>query len=73
MLLKFLKKYFKLSLLKDELRKIGVNFITAGGVGVFINHFVGTKFSVMFWTSFCVTLTGVIILMLGMIKSRGEM
>ena len=65
MLLKIIKKYFKLNLLAEEFRKIGVNFFTAGVVGVFINHFVGTEFSTMFWASFWVTFVGIVFLAVG--------
>lgn len=47
-MLKSFKEYIRTDSLQDECKKIGVNFITAGVVGVFINHFVGTKFSTMF-------------------------
>lgn len=60
-----LTKYFKFEILKEELRKIGVNFITAGIVGVFINHFVGATFSTMFWASFSIVTMGVIFLAVG--------
>ena len=40
MLLERLERSIDLKALKEDFRKIGINFITAGVVGVFINHYV---------------------------------
>jgi hypothetical protein len=48
MLLARMEKLIDLKGLKEDLRKIGTNFVTAGVVGVFINHYVGSNFSDMF-------------------------
>jgi hypothetical protein len=59
MLLERIEKWVDFKSLKEDFRKIGINFITAGIVGVFINHYAGSKLSAMFWVSFCVTCSGV--------------
>lgn len=68
MLLKILEKNIYFNALQDEFRRIGVNFVTAGIVGVFINHFVGSQLSTMFWTAFWITVTGITFLAVGLIK-----
>lgn len=67
---KYIKRHIDFFALKDEVKKIGVNFITAGVVGVFINHIVGSTFSAMFWTCGWVTFCGLVCLFLG--ASRRE-
>lgn len=66
--LKIIEKFFKLGALQEEFRKIGGNFITAGVVGVFINHFVGTKFSTMFWASIWINWWGLVLLFIGIMQ-----
>lgn len=58
-------KYFKLNFIQEELRKIGANFITTGIVGIFINHFVGTKLSTMFIAAFSIAVIGIFLLAFG--------
>jgi hypothetical protein len=72
MLLEHLEKRINLSFLREEFRKIGGNFITAGMVGIFINHYVGLKLSTMFWSAFWVSLSGAAFLTIGLIKIRGK-
>ena len=59
-----------LKALKEDFRKIGINFITAGVVGVFINHYVGMDFWTMSLTSASLTAIGVIPLYLGLRKNK---
>jgi hypothetical protein len=67
-----IEKHINLTSLREEIRKVGVNFITAGVVGVFIDHFVGTKFSSMFWASLWITFMGSICLFLGVVRRNKE-
>ncbi len=69
MLLERIKKHIDFSALKEESRKIGVNFITAGVVGVFIYHYVGTNPVTMIWASEIITMLGCILLYFGIKKS----
>jgi hypothetical protein len=72
MLLKRIESFFDLKSFKEDLRKLGINFITAGIVGVFINHYAGSKLSTMFWASLWVTCAGSIFLIIGLISLRGK-
>lgn len=40
MLLKRLEKHINFEALKEDLRKVGVNFVTAGAIGLFITRVV---------------------------------
>lgn len=71
MLIKLIRKFLNIKDLKEDFRKMGINFVTAGFVGVFINHFVGFKISAMLWTSLLMTLFGSILLLIGLI-TRGK-
>lgn len=71
-MLKQLEKYFDLLAFKEESRRLGVNFITAGVVGVFVNHFAGTSFSIMFWTSLWICFIGTLCLLLGLKKRKTQ-
>ena len=70
MLLKNFKEHIKLNELQEEFKKIGVNFITAGVVGVFINHYVGVNLSDMLWASISVTSIGIATLYFGLRKRK---
>lgn len=61
---KFLK-HLDIALLKEELRKIGVNLITGGVVGIFINHFVGSNLTVLLWSAILIAFWGLICLVIG--------
>jgi hypothetical protein len=63
MRLERLEKHVNLSSLKEEFRKIGGNFI---------NHYVGSKLSTMFWSAFWVTLIGIAFLTIGLIRVGGK-
>lgn len=71
-MLEFIKKQLDRSALKEELRRIGVNFFTAGVVGVFIYHYVGTDVVSMLWASGFITTLGLGFLYLG-IKKEGDL
>jgi undecaprenyl pyrophosphate phosphatase UppP len=58
--------------LKEDFRKIGVNFITAGIIGVFVNHIVGTKISTMLYTLVWICICGIILLFIGLHKGRNS-
>jgi hypothetical protein len=70
MLEKILQRYCDFHFLKEDFRKLGINFITAGIVGIFVNHMVGTKISVMLWASLWITITGMILLAIGLYKRK---
>ena len=70
MLLEQLERSIDLKALKEDFRKIGVNFITAGVVGVFINHYVGLDFWTMSLTSASLTIIGAIALYIGLRKNK---
>ncbi|MGB6976206.1 MAG: hypothetical protein WBE18_01950 [Gammaproteobacteria bacterium] len=65
MLLEYIKRHVDLNALKEELRKVGNNLVTAGIVGVFINHYVGSNLSTMFWSSVSITAIGMLALYFG--------
>ena len=65
-------RHFSFLSLKEEARKIGVNFITAGVVGVFVYHYVGSEPMSMFWASMSITAIGVTALYFGTRKWRGR-
>lgn len=68
MLSRCIKKYIRLSALQEECRKIGTNFITAGIVGIFINHYVGSNFSTMFWAAIWISGFGLVLLTAGLFR-----
>lgn len=70
MLLACLERSIYLKALKEDFRKIGINFITAGVVGVFINHYVGIDFWTMSLTSASLTTAGLIALYLGLRRNK---
>lgn len=70
MLLERLERSIDLKDLKEDFRKIEINFITAGVVGVFVNHYVGTNFWTMSLTSVSLTMIGAITLYLGLRKKK---
>lgn len=70
MLLERIERSIDLKALKEDFRKIGINFVTAGIVGVFINHYVGIDFWTMSLTSASLTVAGTISLYLGLRKNK---
>ncbi|MDQ8040095.1 MAG: hypothetical protein REH83_06785 [Rickettsiella sp.] len=70
MLLERLERSIDLKALKQDFRKIGINFITAGVIGVFINHYVGLDFSTMFWASLSITALGMLSLTIGLLRKN---
>ena len=67
-LIKWLKSDLNISLIKDDCRKLGVNFITAGVVGIFINHFVGDHLSTMVWAASSISIMGFSLTLFGVFK-----
>lgn len=72
MLLKRIEKHISLKALQEDFRKLGINFVTAGIIGVFVNHYVGTKLATMFWTAFWVTSAGLSFLTFGLFRCGGN-
>ena len=70
MSLERLERSIDLKALKEDFRKIGINFITAGVVGVFVNHYVGLDFWTMSLTSASLTIIGTIALYMGLRKNK---
>lgn len=70
-MLRRIKKSLDHAVLKDESRKIGVNLVTAGIVGVFIYHYVGTSPISMFWASAIINFLGVIAILIGS-RKKGD-
>lgn len=69
-MLQYIEKFIDINALKEDFRRIGVNCITAGIVGIFINNYVGTEFSHMFWASLSISLIGSVMVCIGILKRR---
>jgi hypothetical protein len=70
-MLKTLEKHLNIHLLKEDIRKLGVNFITAGTAGLFITHIVGLTFLLAI-TSLWVIFGGILLLVFGLYKQKGD-
>lgn len=55
---------------KEALRKLGINFITAGIIGVFINHIAGYDLHVMQSAAIFISIAGIICLALGLKRGK---
>lgn len=62
--LEYLEGYFDLKALKEELKRIGVTFITAGVAGIFLMHLLNPALAG--WLA----LLGVLFLFVGLTKQR---
>lgn len=69
-MLDYIGKLIDIKALREDIRKIGINFITAGIVGVFINYYVGLLFPTMLWASLSITILGILSLYLGLLKRQ---
>lgn len=69
-LLHYLDKLVDFGFFREALRKLGINFITAGVIGVFINHIAGYDLNIMQSAAVFISLAGVICLALGLFKTR---
>jgi len=72
MLIKCIRAFLDVKTLREDLRRLGVNFITAGLVGIFINHFVGTTLSIMFISSVFISFFGIMLMVLGLLKGKSS-
>lgn len=70
MLIQRIKNNIDVVGLKEDLRKMGINFITAGIAGVFINHLVGSELRNMLYASLLVTTFGVIAMYAGLRRRK---
>lgn len=70
MLLDYIKRRIDYLSLKDELKKIGVNLITAGVVGIFITHQIGTSTLASIGSCVVVFGLGIVYLYLGIKKEE---
>jgi hypothetical protein len=70
MLLKRIENRIDLNALREDIRKIGINLVTAGIAGVFINHLVGSELRSMMWASLSVTSFGLLAMCLGIMRRR---
>lgn len=68
-MLKFLQEYFDLLVFQDECRKIGVNIITAGFVGLFFSNTANLRFSLHF-SVLVVIATGMLMLFSGIFRRK---
>jgi Flp pilus assembly protein TadB len=66
----YLDKFIDIVKTKDALVKLGINFITAGLVGVFVNHIVGYDISTMMSTAVLIACFGLACLVLGLRRDR---
>lgn len=66
LLLEYCAKFFTDEKVKDVFVKLGMNFVTAGIVGVFINRIAGSEVTTMRLTAGFITYFGMILLMLGL-------
>ena len=67
MLLERIEKHISFEALKEDLRKIGINFVTAGTVGLFVTHIAGLTLLVV-GASIWVIITGLIASFLGLYR-----
>jgi len=51
-------KFICFKSLREDMRKLGVNFLTAGIVGVFINHIVGDNINIMKTAAYSISILG---------------
>lgn len=63
-ILKYIESFFDMIAFKEELRKIGATFISAGVVGIFLQHILSIGLAC--W----LTLSGVVILFFGLIRRK---
>ncbi len=70
MFLERIENFINLASLREEVKKIGADFVTADIVVVFINHFVGSKFSSMFLACLWIRSIGLLCLFFGVAKRR---
>jgi len=70
LLLWYLDKFIDIVKTKDALVKLGINFITAGIVGVFVNHMAGYDINTMWSTAILIGCFGLICLTLGLGRDR---
>lgn len=68
-MLRLIKEYFDFKIIQDECRKIGVNFITAGFVGLFFTNASNLKFSLHF-SVLTVIAMGLFILFCGVFRRK---
>ena len=65
-----LRKIIDTDKFKDFLLKVGVNFVTAGVVGVFINHIAGNDLSTMQSTAVSIAFVGLCCTLAGIKRSK---
>ena len=66
----YLNKFIDFAKAKDALVKLGINFITAGLVGVFINHMAGYDINTMWSAAILIGCFGLACLTLGLRRDR---
>lgn len=66
MLLRLIEEFIDLEGFKQELRRIGGTFITAGIVGIFLTHLI--SLALAWWLTFI----GSIMVLMGLFKKRGK-
>lgn len=68
LVLEYFAKFFVDEKVKDTLVKLGINFITAGMVGVFVNHIAGYDVNTMQLSAGLISYYGLALLILGLRK-----
>jgi hypothetical protein len=68
-MLKKILENFDIPSFKEDFRKIGINFITAGTVGLFVTHIAALTFYIVA-TSFGIVFSGVVVLLLGLYRRK---
>jgi len=68
-IIKHIEERLNLKFFKEDLRKLGVNLVTGGIIGLFITHIVGVTFLVL-TASLWVIIIGVITTYLGLRKRK---
>ena len=71
MLIKRIEQYLDVDKLQEDLRKLGVNFITAGGGTLVIAHSTGLT-QWLITSSCCVIIGGVIVTFLGLLRRNNN-
>jgi hypothetical protein len=70
MLIRDIGQVFDVVKLKKDSRKLGVNLITAGIAGTFLNHFEGIKVTPILWSTIWVIGLGSILLISGLKRGK---
>lgn len=68
---KYIERYVDIGFLKEDVRKLGINFVTAGNVGLFITHIAGLTL-LLVAASVWVIMSGIGLLVFGLYQKEEE-